>query len=133
MVVSTKKNPPGVTRGKANRKGRFQMEPGSYTTNPSMSTLSGLSPFPEAVLVLIGAWLIALVLTKGWERSRRRSRLPLVFMAMTLMCSCTARQRCFRPFGVWHTRPNAEPASVTIWPSGKGFLRLDGEILELRK
>ena len=103
-----------------------------YATNPPLS-ISDLSPFPEAVVVLIMAWLATTLLTTLWKRSRHRSRLPLVFMTMTLMCSCTARQRCFRPFGVWHTRPKAEPASVTIWPSGEAFLRLDGEILELRK
>ena len=109
------------------------MQPAVYGSNPA-SSISELSPFPEAVVVLILAWLATIVLTRLWERSRNRSRLPAVLLAVSLLCACTSTAGLpGGSYGVWRTGPNDEPITVTIWRSGKAFLRLDGETLELRK
>ncbi len=109
------------------------MHPAVYASNPPPS-ISDLSPFPEVVVILIVAWLVTMLLTNCWERSRRRSRLPVIFMVATLICACTSTSGLPRAsYGVWRTGPDDEPASVTIWRTGEASLRLDGEVLELRR
>ena len=107
------------------------MQAAVYASNPPPS-ISDLSPFPEAVVILLVAWLVTMLLTSCWERSQRRSRLPLIFMIATLVCACTSTSGLpGGSYGVWRTRPGDEPAEVTIWRDGKASLRLDNEVLEL--
>lgn len=107
------------------------MQGAVYASNPPPS-ISDLSPFPEAVVILILAWLATLLLSRLWERSRHRSRLPVVFMLMALTCACTSTSGLpGGNYGVWRTGPHDEPAEVTIWRNGEASLKLDGEVIEL--